>query len=147
MKKIYYALIALICAAAVFAVPVLAAGEGYGYVYVHCNVEGAYVQLLDISNAVIDSGTVSGGSVNFALHSGAVPPSQVYVYANGYEPQTAYVSTPAPGEITEVTVNLYPTPVTPPVPVPTPVPTRSPLMLAGCLAGLAAAALLVSRRA
>ena len=113
--------------------PVMVGGDR-GVIQVHCNVEGATVELISVSNTVAYTGTIENGQAEFSVYTTATPITQARVSANGYETATVPVTMPAKGETSVVDVTLTPVPA----------PTQSPMGLAlvGLLGAIGAVALL-----
>ncbi|WNY27678.1 hypothetical protein [Methanolapillus ohkumae] len=63
-------------------------GENIAFIEVDCNVEGAFVQLVNINGVVVYTGTIHNGYVLFPIYIPATPVYEVLVSASGYYNQT-----------------------------------------------------------
>ncbi|HJK44190.1 MAG TPA: hypothetical protein O0X85_04730, partial [Methanocorpusculum sp.] len=115
-------------------VPAQMVGGDRGVIQVRCDVNGATVELISVSNTVAYTGTIENGQAEFSVYTTATPITQARVSANGYETATVPVTMPAKGETSVVDVTLTPVPA----------PTQSPMGLAlvGLLGAIGAVALL-----
>ena len=101
-------------------VPAQMVGGDRGVIQVRCDVNGATVELISVSNTVAYTGTIENGQAEFSVYTTATPITQARVSANGYETATVPVTMPAKGETSVVDVTLTPVPA----------PTQSPMGLA-----------------
>lgn len=119
-------------------------GGSFGFLQVLTNVIGADVKLLDISGNECGSGvTDNTGAVTIKIMLVGTPVKSAVVSANGYTTKQMEIGTlPGAGETIQMVVKLD-SDVKPTVPTPQP---ATPMPIAGLLAGLGAAAVVLLKR-
>lgn len=114
MKKAAYVFIVLLLAALfVGAASANTIGGDRGIIKVECNVEGASVSLISISNAVYATQTIQNGYTEFAVYTTGTPVDKIYVSADGYASDVKKVVNPPAGKTEIVKVELQPIPTGP----------------------------------
>ncbi|MDU9377014.1 hypothetical protein McpSp1_16580 [Methanocorpusculaceae archaeon Sp1] len=112
LKKILYMILMVFAVLLIAAVsPVAAAGENSGYIEVSCNVDGAWVELIDVNGNVADS-AYCYGRLTFDVPVTGTPITQVRASKSGYYGDSSSVSMPSAGEYVSASLTLVSIPPT-----------------------------------